>query len=277
MEPNHTEISLLRQCDLLDISRSTLYYRCAQVSELNDLLMRLIDKQYTAAPFYGVPRMTAWLRAEGYPVNPKRVRRLMRLMNLYAVYPKPRTSVAAQTDKKYPYLLKGLDIKWANAVWCIDITYIRMRKGYVYLVAIMDWFSRYVLSWELSKTLESGFCVTALQRSLMDAQPLIFNSDQGAQFTSLVFAGELEKLGVRISMVGRGRCFDNILVERLWRTVKYEEVYMKEYEDIESAVANLGGYFNFYNNERLHQSLGYQTPSKVYWDSCNAQLAEDSS
>ena len=223
--------------------------------------MRLIDEQYTRTPFYGVPRMTAWLRPQGYKVNPKRVRRLMRHMGLTAVHPKPWLSKPVKEHKKYPYLLKDLVIDRSDQVWSADITYIRLRKGFIYLVAIMDWHSRYVLSWEVSTTLDKEFCLRALELS----SPDIFNSDQGSQFTSLEFTGLLECLGIAISMDGRGRVFDNIFVERLWRTVNYEEVYMKSYESVAEARQSLAKYFHFYNTERLHESLGYQTPQEVYF------------
>lgn len=226
--------------------------------------MRLIDKQYTRAPFFGVPRMTEWLRGEGYGVNPKRVRRLMRLMALEAIYPKPRLSQAAAEHRVYPYLLRGVAVERVNQVWSTDITYVGLPRGFVYLVAILDWFSRYVISWEISNSLEVSFCLEALDRGLERAKPEIFNTDQGAQFTSLGFTNRLERAGVRISMDGRGRVFDNIFIERLWRTVKYEDLYLKQYESVEELIIGLGGYFSFYNKERMHQSLGYRTPEAVY-------------
>ncbi|MFC1601395.1 IS3 family transposase, partial [Candidatus Sumerlaeota bacterium] len=222
------------------------------------------DEEYTRHPFYGVPRMTAWLRSQGHAVNPKRVRRLMGLLGLAAIYPKPRTSVANKEERKYPYLLSGLQIKAPDEVWATDITYIRMRRGFIYLAAIMDWHSRYVLSWEVSLTLESEFCLQALEQALRLSRPGIFNSDQGSQFTSRAFTTRLEEAGIRISMDGRGRFLDNIFIERLWRSVKYEEVYLKDYEDVRDATRSLGRYFEFYNHERLHQSLGYRTPAAVY-------------
>jgi len=226
--------------------------------------MRLIDEQYTRIPFYGVRRLTAWLRKTGHPVNHKRVARLMNLMGLEAIYPKPRTSKGHPECKKYPYLLKGLEIVRPNQVWATDITYIRMKRGFIYLTAIMDWFSRYVLSWEISITLETEFCLVALDRALGTAKPDIFNSDQGSQFTSDDFTKRLKDHGIQISMDGRGRCFDNIFVERLWRSVKYEEVYLNDYREIREAKYRLGRYFEFYNNERLHQSLDYCTPGEMH-------------
>jgi len=226
--------------------------------------MKLIDEQYTKMPFYGVEKMTEWLRRQGFAVNPKRIRRLMRLMGLEAVYPKPWLSRADQGHKKYPYLLRELAIQRADQVWCADITYIRMLHGFLYLVAVMDWYSRYVLAWELSNTLDKQFCLDALGRALALSRPEIFNSDQGSQFTSTEFSGRLEVAGVRISMDGRGRVFDNIFIERLWRTVKYEEVYLKSYESVREARNGLARYFQLYNTERLHEALGYRTPQEVY-------------
>jgi len=227
--------------------------------------MNLVDEQYTRTPFYGVPRMTAWLRRQGYGVNHKRIQRLMRLMGLEAIYPKPRLSIPSKEHKIYPYLLKGVSIDRPDQVWGADITYIRLAHGFMYLVAIMDWFSRYVLSWELSNTLETNFCLKALEGALMLSKPEIFNSDQGSQFTSLEFTGRLQTSGITISMDGRGRVFDNIFVERLWRSVKYEEVYLNHYQTVSEARLGLTEYFQFYNTERLHSSLEYRTPEEVYF------------
>jgi putative transposase len=228
-------------------------------------LMRLLDEQYTRTPFYGVLKMADWLLKAGYTVNLKRVRRLMRQMGLEAIYPKPRLSAPAPGHRIYPYLLRGLAIGRPNQVWATDITYIRLRQGFIYLVAIMDWFSRYVLAWEISVALEVSFCVSALDWALKTAQPEIFNSDQGSQFTSQEFTERLRQQGISISMDGRGRALDNVFVERLWRTVKYEEVYLKDYADVAEALANLQSYFRFYNGERSHQALGYRTPEAVYF------------
>jgi putative transposase len=228
--------------------------------------MRLIDEQYTRTPFYGVRKMTWHLAEQGFAVNPKRVRRLMRLMGLEAIYRKPRLSVPAPGHRIYPYLLHELKIDRPNQVWSSDITYIRLRQGFIYLVAVMDWFSRYVLAWEVSVSMETSFCLAALDWALQFARPDIFNTDQGSQFTSDEFTGRLETHGIGISMDGRGRVTDNIFIERLWRTVKYEEVYLKDYMDVREAVSNLKSYFAFYNQERPHQALGYQTPAAVYCD-----------
>lgn len=264
MEPDHACLSLRRQCELLGISRSGLYYSAVGERAENLRLMRRIDEQYTRCPFYGSRRLTAWLRDQGFEVNRKRVARLMRVMGLEAVYPQPHLSQPAEGHKIYPYQLQEVKIERVNQVWSTDITYIRLVQGFVYLVAVMDWFSRYVLSWALSVTLEVDFCLRALRSALRRGRPEIFNSDQGSQFTSPRFAGELEARGITISRDGRGRCLDNIFIERLWRTLKYEEVYLKDYRTVEQARALIGRYFEFYNQRRLHQSLGYRTPAEVH-------------
>jgi putative transposase len=253
-----------RQCELLGLSRSSYYYRPTGESEANLLYMRLLDEQYTRRPFYGVDKMTKFLRDQGHAVNPKRVRRLLRAMGLEAVYPKPRTSLKDGETGVYPYLLRELAIERPNQVWAADITYIRLHRGFAYLVAVLDWHSRYVVAWELSLSMEVDFCLSALDRALSTARPEIFNTDQGSQFTSQAFTGRLTAAGVSVSMDGRGRVFDNIMVERLWRTVKYEEVYLKDYEEVLEARHGLGRYFAFYNEERYHQSLDYRTPAAVY-------------
>jgi len=265
IEADHLEIPVYRQCALLGLSRSGYYYRAQGENPLNLRLMNLIDEQYTQMPFYGVEKITKWLRRQGFGVNPKRIRRLMRLMGLEAIYPKPRLSMPSDGHKKYPYLLRDLAIERPDQVWCTDITYIRMLHGFLYLVAMMDWHSRYVLAWELSNTLDKQFCLDALERALAVSQPEIFNSDQGSQFTGSEFTGRLEAAGVRVSMDGRGRVFDNIFIERLWRSVKYEEVYLHSYESVGEAQHGLARYFRLYNAERLHQSLGYRTPHEVYF------------
>ena len=264
VEPEHPEISIRRQCELLGVSRASWYYEPAGESEENLRLMRKIDEQYTRAPFYGSRRMAAWLRAQGYDANRKRVARLMQLMGIEAVYPKPNLSQAAAGHKIYPYLLRGVEIARVNQVWSTDITYIRMARGFVYLVAVMDWYSRFVLSWVLSLTMELDFCVEALKRALRRGRPEIFNSDQGSQFTSDEFTGELEARHIAISMDGRGRCLDNIFIERLWRSLKYEEVYLKDYALVSEAQEGIGRYLRFYNYERLHSSLDYRTPASIY-------------
>ncbi len=265
IETDHPVLSIRRQCELLDLNRATFYYQAATETALNLALMRLIDVQYTKTPFYGWPRMTHCLKRLGYPVNHKRVQRLMQVMGLQAIYPRRCTSRPATGQAVYPYLLRHLDIVQPNQVWCADITYVPVTGGFMYLVAIIDWFSRYVLAWQLSNTPDGYFCVQTLQRALQQGQPEIFNTDQGAQFTAVAFTGTLETAGVRISMDGRGRALDNIFVERLWRTVKYEDIYLKEYASVPALFTGLTDYFAFYNDERLHQSLGYRTPAEVHF------------
>lgn len=265
IEADHPQLSIVRQCELLEISRSGYYYEPAVESPFNLMLMRLIDEEYTRFPFYGSPRMIARLKREGYPVNHKRIERLMREMGIQGVHPKRNLSRASDEHKKYPYLLAGLEVNRPDQVWCSDITYIRLQRGFVYLMAIMDWYSRFVLSWEISNTMDTRFCMEALERALVRARPEIFNTDQGSQFTSREFTGLLLAKGVRISMDGKGRAFDNIFVERLWRSLKYEEVYLKGYVTVMDAVEGIGHYFDLYNHERLHQSLGYHTSAEIHF------------
>jgi putative transposase len=257
-------LSVARQCGLVGVSRSSVYYAPVPAAAEELALMALIDRQYLTTPFYGSRRMAAWLAGQGHAVNRKRVQRLMRLMGLEAIYRRPRTSVPAADHRVYPYLLRGLAIERINQVWAADITYIPMARGFLYLVAIMDWVSRYVLAWRLSNTLDAAFCLDALEAALALQQPDIFNTDQGSQFTSQAFTGMLEGQGVRISMDGKGRFSDNIFVERLWRSVKYEEVYLHAYDTGAAAHAGLARYFRFYNDQRQHQALGYRTPRQVF-------------
>lgn len=264
IEPEHPLLSLRRQCKLIGLNRSSWYYAPGAESAENLQLMRLIDEQYTRTPFYGWPRITAHLREQGHRVNHKRVQRLMRLMGLQAIYPKPRTTVRCSDHRIYPYLLRGVAVTRPNQVWSADITYLPMLHGFMYLVAILDWFSRYVVAWQLSNTLDGQFCLQALETSLQQGCPDIFNTDQGVQFTATEFTQTLEHARIRVSMDGRGRALDNIFVERLWRTVKYENVYLMEYPTVSDLIAGLTAYFRFYNYERLHQSLGYRTPASVY-------------
>ena len=264
VDREHADVSVRRQCELLGVNRSGLYYEPSGESEENLALMRLLDEQYTRAPFYGSRKMVEWLRTRGYDVNRKRVSRLMALMGIEAVYPKPKLSQPGEGHKIYPYLLRGVGVDRVNQVWSTDITYIRMAQGFVYLVAVMDWFSRYVLSWRLSLTMELDFCVEALKCALRRGRPEIFNSDQGSQFTSEKFTGELAARQIAISMDGRGRCMDNIFIERLWRSLKYEEVYLKDYESVNTARDGIERYIRFYNQERLHQSLQYRTPATIW-------------
>jgi putative transposase len=249
---------------LLDISRSGLYYQPKGISEDDLTLMKLIDRQYLATPFYGSRKIAAWLKKQGYKVNRKRVRRLMRIMGIRAIYRRPRTSKPAPGYKIYPYLLGGMEITRPNQVWAADITYIPMARGFMYLVAIIDWYSRYVLSWRLSNTMDASFCVDALEEAFRKGKPDIFNTDQGAQFTGEAFTGLLRQHGVKISMDGKGSYNDNLFIERLWRSVKYEEVYLKAYEDGREARIGISNYFRFYNTERPHQAHGYRTPAEVY-------------
>lgn len=226
--------------------------------------MRLIDEQYTRTPFYGFRRMKLYLEEQGHLVNHKRIRRLMRSMGLEAIYPKPKLSKRNGEHRVFPYLLRGIPVTKPDQVWASDITYIRMHRGFVYLVAVMDWFSRYVVSWSVSVTMDVDFCLEALEKALADGRPEIFNTDQGSQFTSREFTGMLLNEGIRISMDGKGRAFDNIFIERLWRTVKYEEVYLKEYPDVLCCIQGLRDYLRFYNERRPHQALGNKTPLQVY-------------
>lgn len=265
VDREHPQISIRRQCELLGLNRSAFYYKPAEESELNMLLMRLLDEQYTKTPFYGIRRMRASLRRQGYSVNHKRIQRLMRIMGLQAIYPKPKTTISNRENKVYPYLLRGVKAERPNQVWSSDITYIRMQQGFMYLTAVIDWYSRYVLAWELSNTLDGSFCIEALDQSLSHGRPEIFNTDQGVQFTATAFTGKLKDAGIRISMDGRGRALDNVFVERLWRSVKYEDIYLKEYDTVQSLQKGLHRYFRFYNHERLHQSLDDMTPAEVHY------------
>ena len=256
---------MARQCELVELARSSYYYTpMATESPENLRLMRRIDELYLKRPFFGYPRITGWLRDLGWTVNEKRVARLMRLMGLQAVLPGPHTSRRHPEHCVYPYLLRNLTIAAPNEVWCADITYVPMKRGFLYLVAIMDWFSRYVLAWELSNSLETAFCRVALERAMRRGPPGIFNTDQGAQFTSEDFTGCLEQAGIRISMDGRGRVTDNIFIERLWRSVKYEDIYLRDYVDGTAVRRGLERYFRFYNTERRHQALGDRTPKEVH-------------
>lgn len=262
---DHPQLSLRRQCELIGLNRSSYYYQPASESPLNLTLMRWIDEQYLQTPFYGYLKMTEHLRqTKKVLVNHKRVYRLMNQMNLRAVVPRPRTSQPGAGHKIYPYLLRGVNIMRPNQVWSTDITYVPMRRGFMYLVAVLDWYSRYVLSWEVSNTLDGDFCLTALERALQYGKPEIFNTDQGSQFTTNAFTGRLERAEIKISMDGKGRVFDNIFIERLWRTVKYEHLYLNDYDTGLDLVAGLASYFDFYNHARFHQSLDYRTPAQVY-------------
>ena len=264
IDVDSTQLSVRRQCELLGLSRSTLYYAALAETETNLCLMRLIDEQYMTTPFYGSRRMTVWLTHEGHAVNRKRVQRLMQLMDLEAIYPKPRLSLANKEHRKFPYLLRGLSVNRVNQVWSTDITYVPMSRGFMYLVAVIDWHSRYVLSWRLSNSLESSFCMEALEAALELGCPEIFNTDQGVQFTNQLFTGRLEQAGVSISMDGRGRALDNVFVERLWWSVKHEHVYRHDHQTVVSLYRGLDTYLEFFNRKRRHQSLEYETPWDVY-------------
>jgi len=261
----HPDFSIIEQCALLKVPRSTLYYKPRPVSDEELKLMRRIDEIYTKWPFYGSRRLVAELCGEGHVVNRERVRRLMRLMGIEAIYQKPNTSRKHPNHKIYPYLLKNLTIDRPNQVWCADITYIPMAKGWVYLVAVMDWFSRRVLAWQLSITMETDFCVEALQEAIaLYGKPDIFNTDQGVQFTAASFIETLAAQGVQISMDGKGRFLDNIFIERLWRSLKYEEVFIHAYATVAEARRSIGTWLSFYNDVRKHQALGYLTPSQIF-------------
>ena len=267
IEPGIVGLPISQQCELLGLSKSTYYYESAGESSENLLLMRIIDEIFTKHPYYGKHRITVAINKDykpGFIVNVKRVQRLMRLMGLEAIYAKPNLSKAAKNHIIYPYLLRGVKVLHPDHVWATDITYIRMNNGFLYLVVIMDWYSRYVISWQLSNSMDVVFCTNALEQALERGKPIIFNSDQGSQFTSNVFTGLLKEYGINISMNGKGRCHDNIFVERLWRTVKQEEVYLHDYMTVLEAEQNIAKYFEFYNKERRHQSLGYETPMDVY-------------
>jgi putative transposase len=264
VEPGHEALSVRRQCALLGLSRASLYYEPAGEGAEDLEVMGRIDREYTEHPFYGSRRMTAWLRSQGYVVNRKRVRRLMGVMGLEAIYAKPRTTVAGRGHRVYPYLLRGVSIERVNQVWSADVTYVPMVGGFMYLAATIDWFSRYVVGWRLSNTLDGSFCSEMLDAALRTGRPEVFNTDQGVQFTASGFTSRLATAGVAISMDGRGRCLDNVFVERLWRTVKYEDVYLRGYETAPELERGLAAYFRFYNEGRLHQSLEYRTPVDVY-------------
>jgi putative transposase len=257
-------LSVRRQCELLGLNRSTLYYAAASETPENLRLMRLLDEHYTAYPFFGSRRMTVWLMRQGEQVNRKRVQRLMRLMGLEAIYPKPRLSAATPGHRIYPYLLRDVAIVRADQVWSTDITYVPLAAGFMYLAAIIDWYSRYVIAWRLSNTLDGSFCLDMLDEALSQGRPEIFNTDQGCQFTAAAWTGRLESAQVAVSMDGKGRCLDNVFVERLWRTVKYEDIYLRGYEGAPALHQGLQRYFPFYNEDRPHQALDYRTPAAVY-------------
>lgn len=264
IDKNHPKLSINRQCALLQVSKGGLYYEPKPVDAYTILLMDLIDKQHTKTPFYGSRRMTVCLQQQGHKVNRKRIQQLMKKMGIKALYPKPKSSRGDKENNIYPYLLRGAKIERPDHVWSTDITYIKIGKGFAYLTAVMDWYSRYVLSWRFSNSLENTFCIESLEEALSISQPEIFNTDQGSQYTAANFTKILLDKGIKISMDSRGRALDNIFVERLWRTVKYEEVYLKEYCNMQDAYNALKKFFFFYNKERPHQALAYHTPKAIY-------------
>ena len=263
LDKKDSKYSMREQCQLLGVTRSGLYYKPVPTSSETLEIMGLLDEEHTKHPFYGVPKMTEFLKRTGYKIGPDKVRTLLRRMGLEAIYPKPKTSIPNKQHKIYPYLLKDVKITRPNQVWSTDITYVKLDEGFVYLVAIIDWYSRYVLSWQLSNSLDASFCVEALKEALKSGKPDIFNTDQGCQFTSEAFTSVLNENDILISMDAKGRVFDNIFVERLWRTVKYEDIYIKGYRNIPEAQLGLIEYFDFYNNERYHQALDYKTPLEM--------------
>jgi putative transposase len=270
IEPDHPALSVRRQCALLGLSRSALYYRPAGETAENLALMALIDREYTARPFYGSRRLTAWLRRAGHAVNRKRVRRLLGIMGLEAIHPRPRRRGDGRGHRVFPYLLRGVAVERADQVWSADITYLPLPGGFMYLAATIDWYSRLVVAWRLSNTLDGAFCGEMLDEALGRGRPEVFNTDQGVQFTAEAWTGRLESAGVGVSMGGRGRAADNVFVERLWRSVKYEDVYLRRYESVPELAKGLAAYFAFYNGERPHQALGYKTPAEVYGGSKRA-------
>lgn len=267
---DHPDLSIVRQCRLLKLARSSLYYQLKAPSDEELELLRLIDQQYLETPFYGSRKMTVFLQQQGYQINRKRTQRLMRQLGVEAVYPKPNLSQPHPEHQVYPYLLRDLAVTTPNQVWCTDITYLPVFKGHFYLVAIMDWYSRKVLTWRISNTMDVGFCLEALEQALSDySKPIIFNSDQGSQFTAHAFTGCLKAAGIQISMDGRGRCHDNIFIERLWRSIKYELIYLKAFENGKHLNQEVRQWFEWYNQKRFHQALEYKTPNQVYYqDDC---------
>ena len=273
VDSQQATLSVRRQCELLGLGRSSFYYQAASESALNLDLMRLIDEQYLRTPFYGWPKMVAFLRRLGYAINGKRVRRLMRLMGIQAIYPRRSSSSPGKGHKRYPYLLRNLPITHVNQVWSADITYVPLLRGFIYLVAVIDWHSRYVLAWQLSNTLDGGFCLDALRQALVKGRPKIFNTDQGAQFTADAFTACLLAANIQVSMDGRGRALDNVFCERLWRSVKYENIYLNQYDTVRQLHTGLSAYFDFYNHERPHQSLNYRTPAEEHFVLCSEPVA----
>lgn len=266
IEPEHATLSIRSQCSLLGLCRASYYYQEEEkISETDIELMRLIDQEYLDHPFYGSRRMTEMLKAQGYHVNRKRVQRLMQEMGLEAIYPKRNVSKPGSPEIKYPYLMKSLKIDRPNKAWCADITYIPLKEGFGYCIAVMDWWSRCILAWRLSNSMDVNFCLEALEEAFLKGKPEVFNTDQGSQFTSILFVEALLKKQVQISWDGRGRALDNIFIERLWRSLKYEDIYLKGYNGLSEARDGIRQYFEFYNQSRPHQALKYQTPMKIHF------------
>jgi putative transposase len=265
LEKDHRELPLVRQCELLGLARSTAYYKALEISEEEQKLLNLTDEIFTAHPYYGKRRISVVLTQKGYLVGVKKAASLMKILGLEAIYPRKKTTIPNKAHKVYPYLLRDVPIERINHVWSTDITYIRLLRGFVYLVAIIDWYSRFVLSWRLAITMETEFCTEALGEALTGCTPEIFNSDQGSQFTSEAFTQPLLQANVKISMDGKGRCLDNIFTERFWRTIKYEDIFIKDYASPLEAEEGIRRYIHFYNHERPHQSLNYKTPAQIYF------------
>lgn len=265
LEPAYAYLPISRQCKLLEISRSSYYFSPQGLDAEDLMVMEAIDKIYTKHPFYGSPKITDALRKQGKLYNHKRIARLMRIMGIQALYPKKNLSKQNQDHKVYPYLLRNTKIERNNQVWSTDITYIPMNRGSAYLVAVIDWYSRYVLSWGLSNTLDAYFCVVAVEEALAGRKPEIFNTDQGSQFTSEMFVNTIIGNDIALSMDSRGRALDNVFIERLWRSLKYEDIYIKDYGTMPELYGGLKSYFHFYNYERSHQALSYKTPAEVYF------------
>lgn len=265
IDVNNIQLSISRQCELLDLARSSRYYKAAVVSPETLALMNAIDRKYTELPFYGILKMTVAMKEQGFNVNHKKIARLMRSMGIHAIYAEPKLSIPGHNHDIYPYLLTNVSITSANHVWSTDITYVPMLKGFMYCVAVIDWYSRYVLAWNISNTQDDDFCLSVLNEALRSGTPRIFNSDQGSQFTSAIDTGRLLDAKISISMDGRGRALDNVFIERLWRSLKYEDLYLHDYSDATSLRDGMTKYFEFYNYQRYHQALNYQTPAEVYF------------
>ena len=265
IDGSNAQLSISRQCDLMGLSRSSRYYKAVAVDTETLALMNAIDRTYTELPFYGILKMTVAMNEQGFKVNHKKIARLMRLMGIHAIYAEPKLSIPGYNHDIYPYLLTNVSITSANHVWSTDITYVPMLKGFMYCVAVIDWYSRYVLAWNISNTQDADFCLSVLNEALRSETPRIFNTDQGSQFTSTTFIQRLQDANISISMDGRGRALDNVFIERLWRSLKYEDLYLHNYSDATALRYGMTKYFEFYNHRRYHQALNYQTPAAVYF------------